>query len=151
MKRSKKIGVMIFVLTLLIQLTAAIYVDAATTKKTASNNNAYVNQVNRNGGLVGIPAKIRKNPKATITRWHLCRILKNLYDGRIQVAATWIDEASLNQSWACGILTTVSSQLGRKVSWGGGSPNAKVNLGVACKLIVLMISQDARLRPTKWA
>lgn len=151
MKRSKKIGVMIFVLTLLIQLTAATYVDAATTKKKTSNNNAYVNQVSRNGGLVGIPAKIRKNPKATIARWHFCRILKNLFDGRIQVAATWIDEASLNQLWACGILTTVSSQLGRKVSWGGGSPKAKVNLGIACKLIVLMINQDARLRPTKWS
>lgn len=151
MKTRKRMVTVVIVLAMLMQLVAATYVQAASKKTTATNNAAYVNQVNRNGGLVGVPAKVRKNIKNTITRWQFCRILKNLYGNRINLANTWIDEAVLTQSWACGILSNISSQMGVKVNWSGGSAKAKVNLGTACKLIVLTINSSSKLKPAKWA
>ena len=149
--RRKMIAVIV-AMALLTQLVSAMYVEAATKKTTKATSNAsYVTIVNRNGGLAGIPAKTRKNIKTKITRWEMARILKNLYDGRINLAAAYIDGATLTQAWACSMLTSASSQLGCKVTWGGGSPNAKVDLGTACKLIVLTINQSAKLRPTKWS
>ena len=101
---------------------STVYVQADK-KAAASASSDYaqcVSAVYRAGGLAGISAKKRNNINTVISRWEFSRILKNLYDQKINVAANWIDGTTLNQSWACGMLTETSKQLGVTLKWKGG-------------------------------
>lgn len=142
---------LIVILALVIQLSAgATPAHAATATKKTGGNATYVAMVNRAGGLSGIPAAKRKNIKSVIYRFEFCRMLKDLYGNRINPEASWIDGATLTQAWACYMTSAVAATLGVKMTWKGGSSGAKVNLGTACKLIVLMVNTSPALRPARW-
>lgn len=102
----------------------------------------------KHGAFKGIAKKGKKfKPNAVITRRQFCTILDNLYGDKIDLTIS-SPKAKVTQKFLTDTLTTVSKQLGYKVSWNGGSPKSRVTRGNACFLIRRMIiSADGPLDP----
>lgn len=103
----------------------------------------------KNGGLKGIASKGKNFKPGRVTdEGTFVKMLQNLYGSRISIS-TKTPSKLLTQKFATTTLTSVSKQLGYRVTWSGGAPKGKVSRATACYLIKRMINtaEDGALDP----
>ena len=94
----------------------------------------------KHGAFKTIAKKGKKfKPTLVITRRQVGTILNNLYGNRIDLTIK-DPEKKVTQGFMTETLTTVSKQLGYKVTWKGGAPKARVTRAGACNLIRQMMT-----------
>lgn len=107
--------------------------------KTKTTYRAEIEWLANRGAFKKIAGKGKKfYPSKTITRRQVGMIMDNLYGDRIDITIK-SPNAKATQKFMTALMTEVSTQLGSKVTWSGGSPKATVSRSKACYYIRQMV------------
>lgn len=150
-----KILIVTMVVFLIFSYSTEVYAKTNSNKgkyfKDINSRTQYYKEINylyKHGAYSDIAKKgARFKPGTMITKKEFNKTLKNLYGVRIQLGKA--PSGKLTQKYATETLTSVSEQLGYKVTWNGGSPKAKVTRAKASHYIYQMIAlcKDGTLNP----